>query len=81
MDNAIKRLNRKKSLGPDKIPNEVFIEADQETRHILCNIFNKIHEAGYIPPAGEKHKSYGYRKVKEKTEHAPIKDASRWPAT
>ena len=73
MDNAINtRLNNKKSLGPDKIPNEVFREADQETRHIMCNIFNKIHEAEYIPPAGEKPKSYGYRKAKEKTEHAPI---------
>ena len=51
MNNAIKRLKRKKSLGPDKIPNEVFIEADQETRHILCNIFNKIHKAENIPPS------------------------------
>ena len=50
-NNAIKRLKRKKSLGPDKIPNEVFIEADQETRHILCNIFNKIHKAENIPPS------------------------------
>ena len=51
MNNAIKRLKRKKSLGPDKIPNEVFMEADQETRYILCNIFNKIHEAENIPPS------------------------------
>ena len=81
MNNAIKRLKRKKSLGPDKIPNEVFIEADQETRYILCNIFNKIHKAENIPPAGEKEKSCGYTKANEKRENAPMKEESPWPAT
>ena len=66
MNNAIKRLKRKKSLVPDKIPNEVFIEADQETRHIFCSIFNKIHEAENIPPSWREGKSYGYTKAKEK---------------
>ena len=32
---AIKKLKRNKSLGPDKIPNELFIEANKQTREIL----------------------------------------------
>ena len=35
MQNAIKKLKRKKSLGPDKLPNEIFIEAEAETRKVL----------------------------------------------
>ena len=33
MNEAIKKLKRKKSLGPDGIPNEIFIEAEPETRN------------------------------------------------
>ena len=34
MEYTIKRLKINKSLGPDKIPNEIFIEANKETKKI-----------------------------------------------
>ena len=49
IDAAIKKLKRKKSLGPDQLPNEIFIEADQETRNILCDIIREVHTKEKIP--------------------------------
>ena len=53
MNQVIKKLKRYKSLGPDKIPNEMFIEADKETRLILKEIMEKIHETDEIPNSWE----------------------------
>ena len=49
LNTAIKKLKRKKSIGPDQIPNEAFIEADQETREIYREVFNNIHKHEDIP--------------------------------
>ena len=49
IDAAIKKPKRKKSLGPDELPNEIFIEADQETRNILCDIIREVHTKEKIP--------------------------------
>ena len=49
MKYAIKKLKRKKSLGPDKIPNEIFIEANKETREILREVIEKVHKSEQIP--------------------------------
>ena len=43
VDAAIKKSKRKKCSGPDQLPNEIFIEADQETRNILCDIIREVH--------------------------------------
>ena len=53
MNQVIKKLKRKKSLGPDKIPNEMFIEADKETRLILKEIMETIHKTEEIPNSWE----------------------------
>ena len=49
----IKKLKRNKSLGPDKIQNEMFIEADKETRTILIEILEQIHKTEEIPNSWE----------------------------
>ena len=49
LNTAIKKLKRKKSTGPDNIPNEAFIEADQETRTIYQATINKITKTETIP--------------------------------
>ena len=49
INKAIKRLKRKKALGPDEIPNEAFIEADQQTRLIYLKSMNKINKEMLIP--------------------------------
>ena len=46
---VIKTLKRKKSLGPDDIPNETFIEANKKTRDIFREAFNRIHVKEEIP--------------------------------
>ena len=48
---AIKKLKRKKSLGPDEIPNEVFIESNKKVRDILLKTINNIHSTEEIPPS------------------------------
>ena len=53
MDRIIKRLKRHKNLGPDKIPNEIFIEANRETKHLLKTMIENIHITEYIPPSWE----------------------------
>ena len=53
MDRIIKRLKRNKSLGPDKIPNEIFIEANRETKQLLKIMIENIHITEYIPRSWE----------------------------
>ena len=53
MDGIIKKLKRNKSLGPDKIPNEIFIEANRETKQLLKTMIENIHITEYIPPSWE----------------------------
>ncbi len=48
-NDAIKRLRRRKSVGPDDLPNEIFIEADGKTKQIYNDILNKIHRETKIP--------------------------------
>ena len=52
-NSVIKKLKRKKSLGPDRIPNEIFIEGTPETRKILKAMIEKAHESENIPQAWE----------------------------
>ena len=49
MEYTIKRLKRNKSLGPDKIPNEIFIEANKETKKIYQEIMNTVYKQETIP--------------------------------
>ena len=49
LKNTIKRLKRNKAIGPDGIPNELFIEANNYTIKILLEILNKVHKTGNIP--------------------------------
>ena len=53
MNAAIKKLKRNKSLGPDKIPNEISIEANKETRKVLKEILEKVHKEEEIPRSWE----------------------------
>ena len=53
MDGIIKKLKRNKSLGPDKIPNEIFIEANRETKQLLKTMIENIHITEHIPPSWE----------------------------
>ena len=50
LEKVIKKLKRKKAIGPDDIPNELFIEADKETKQIYLEHFNSINESMEIPP-------------------------------
>ena len=49
LNKAIKKLKRKKSLGPDEIPNEIFIEGNKAVRNTILKIFNRIHSTEDIP--------------------------------
>ena len=42
LNTIIKKLKPRKATGPDKIPNSIFIKADQELRNIYLNTLNKI---------------------------------------
>lgn len=46
---AIKRLNNKKSSGPDGIPNFVVRKTDQESWAPLAILFNNCFNVGYFP--------------------------------
>ena len=41
---SIKKLKRRKAQGPDEIPNEIFIEADETTKLIYLEAMNKINK-------------------------------------
>ena len=49
MNKVIRTLKKKKAVGPDQIPNELFIEANHETKKILLNNLNKISRTMEIP--------------------------------
>ena len=49
LNQAIKQLSRGKSPGPDNIPNEALIEANNEMRMIILYVFNKIYSEEEIP--------------------------------
>ena len=55
-ETVIKKLKRNKSLGPDKIPKETFIEANKETKQLLKTMIENIHAAEDMPKAGMKGK-------------------------
>ena len=42
VNKCIKQLRRGKGNGPDNIPNETLIEANQSTRKIITNVLNSI---------------------------------------
>ena len=50
INKVIKKLNRKKSVGPDEIPNEIFIEGNKSVRNTLLKTYNRIHSTEEIPP-------------------------------
>ena len=49
LNKAIRSLKTKKSPGPDTIPNEIFIKATRNARHIYLRMFNKILKQETIP--------------------------------
>ena len=53
MNQTIKKLQRNKSTGPNDIPNELFIEANEETKEILKAMIENVHNNEEIPPAWE----------------------------
>ena len=76
MQNSIKKLKRKKTPAPEKLPNEIFIEADTETRKVLKTMIEKAHKNETIPDAwaegeiirlykgkGQKRKCYSERGI------------------
>ena len=75
MEMAIKKLKRNKSVGPDKIPNEIFIEANKETKQLLKTKIENIHATEDIPQSWEEGEIILY-KGKAKKENAPMKEAS-----
>ena len=46
---AKKKLKKKKACGPDDIPNEAIIEANDETLRLYTRIFNNIYNSEIIP--------------------------------
>lgn len=46
---AIKTLKRRKAVGPDSIPNELFIEADDQMITLIAKIMNIITQNYSIP--------------------------------
>ena len=49
LNEVIGKLKKKKAAGPDKLPNEIFTEADQEVRKIYLENFNNINQTMEIP--------------------------------
>ena len=49
LQKAIKRLKRKKACGPDNIPNEAIIEANEQTNEVLRRQLNKVLINAEIP--------------------------------
>ena len=49
LENAIKALKQNKANGPDNIPNEFLINANQHTKELILNIFNQIFDSEDIP--------------------------------
>ena len=49
LNSAIKALKKNKAAGPDKIPNEAIIEANEDTRRIYLDTMNRILKTQIIP--------------------------------
>ena len=49
LEKTIRSLKRRKSTGPDDIPNEIFIEAEKETQEIYRKTINNIARTQEIP--------------------------------
>ncbi|XP_025267961.1 golgin subfamily A member 6-like protein 6 [Camponotus floridanus] len=49
MENAIRRLKKKKATGEDRLKNEVWINADRETKEKLRKIMEKIWNGEKLP--------------------------------
>ena len=49
LNECIKSLKRNKSTGPDRIPNEIYIEANANTRKIYLQAMNKAYDREVIP--------------------------------
>ena len=54
INNAIKSLKRNKATGPDGIPNEAMIEANQKTRRMYVEVMNAILKERTPPPQWQK---------------------------
>lgn len=54
LDTVISKLKRRKATGPDNIPNEIFLEADKETKEIYLEHYNSINETMEIPEEWQK---------------------------
>jgi hypothetical protein len=54
MTDTIRKLKKKKSCGPDEIPNEVLIHADQQTQDTIKETLNKIMMQEEIPKSWKK---------------------------
>ena len=80
LNTAIKKLKRKKSTGPDNIPNEAFIEADQETRTIYQATLNKITKTETIPQEWQEGEIITMYKGKGIKGKCPATGAATFPA-
>ena len=80
MESIIKRLRRNKSLGPDKIPNEIFIEANREAKQLLKTMIDNIQITKNIPQSYEESEILRLYKGKGQKENVQRKEASHWPA-
>ena len=49
LNDCIKSLKRNKSTGPDRIPSEIYIEANANTRKIYLQAMNKVYDREVIP--------------------------------
>ncbi len=72
LNKTIKKLKRKKSNGPDNIPNEIFLEAGSNTTKIYTEMYNKIYQSEEIPTQwllGEVIRLYKGKGIKGKCEN------------
>ena len=49
LNQSIKILKRNKSTGPDRIPNEIYIEANEITKQIFLHTMNEVYTRETIP--------------------------------
>ena len=49
LERAVTKLKRNKAIGPDGIPNELFIEANKTTKKSYTQTINDIHIKGKTP--------------------------------
>lgn len=54
LDVVVKELKKGKAMGPDKIPNEFFINANAKTKQYVLDIINQVHEKQHIPEEWKK---------------------------